>query len=352
MTSKKKPAISPRKRRTRTDSRPPTASDVARIAGVSQSAVSRAFTAGATVAPRTRQRILEAADLLGYRPSNIGRSLTTGKTRIIGLAIGYSDNSFFPSLIRELSKAFGSLGYRLLLFYTGDDGNSDPVLAEVLNYRVDALILASAFLSSDLASECQSAGTPVVLINRKIDGHGVVSVTADNIGGGRAIAQFLLALGHKRVAFVAGIDSSSTSRDRELGFNELMRARGVVPLRAAGNYTLEGAKRAARGLLAGPDPPDAIFFANDHMAIAGIEVARYEFGLRVGDDISIVGFDDAGPARWQSYDLTTYTQPIAIMVDHVVDCVRSMINGDGPAQEDRIVPGELVIRSSTRRPGN
>ena len=352
MTSTKNQALTPRKKRTGTGSRPPTASDVAREAGVSQSAVSRAFTDGASIAPQTRKRIVDAAEQLGYRPSNIGRSLITGKTRIIGLAVGYLDNQFYPALVQELSRAFGSLGYRLLFFDTGDDGDSDPMLEEVLYYRVDALILASAFLSSELAKQCQDAGVPVILLNRKIEGYGVVSVTGDNINGARAIARYLLTLDHERFAFVSGLENSSTSRDREQGFNEFMREKGVVPQRAVGNYSFQGAKLATRNLLSGTYPPDAIFYANDHMAIAGIEVARYEFGLRVGEEISIVGFDDAGPARWQSYDLTTYTQPIGMMAHHVINCVRSMLDGSDDIPENRIIAGELVIRSSTRRHGN
>jgi len=126
---------------------------VARLAGVSQSAVSRAFTHGASISRATKERVVEAADKLGYRPNYVARSLATDQTRVIGLAVGYLENQFYPLLLQELSRAFGALGYRLLLFNTGPSGESDPLIEDVLRYRVDALLVASAMLSSHLAEE-------------------------------------------------------------------------------------------------------------------------------------------------------------------------------------------------------
>jgi len=329
-----------------------TAYDVARLAGVSQLAVSRAFTEGASIAEPTRLKVVEAARQLGYRPNLIARSLITRRSHIVGVAMGYFQNPFYPAVLDSLSRAFAANGYRVLLFTTDPDTASDPILEEVLRYKLDALILVSATLSSHFDEECQAAGIPVVLLNRKTESATVSSVTGDNRDGARAVASFLIAGGHRHYAFMAGAESSSTSRDRETGFTDHLLSQGVAaPQRWVGNYDFDTAARAARAMFSAEDRPDAVFCANDHMALAVLNVERAEFGLQVGRDVSIVGFDDIGPSAWPLADLTTYAQPIAAMVDRVVAIVqRQLGNSPGPAVEE-VLAGKLIIRGSARLPG-
>lgn len=330
--------------------RPATATDVARAAGVSQSAVSRAFTEGACVSDQTRGKIEEAARLLGYRPNLLARSLITRRSRIIGVAIAYIDNQFYPQLLQALSLRLHTSGYRILLFTPDLTTDTDPVLEEVLRYQVDALVLGSTMLSSRTAEECGRVGVPVVLVNRKARRGKASSVTGDNRRGGAQIADFLMAGEHKRLAFVAGLEDSSTSRDRESAFTRrVMQAGFDAPARAVGYYTFEGARAATRLLLSSPTPPDAIFCANDHMALAAIETARSEFGLDVGKDISIVGFDDVSLAAWPSFSLTTYSQPIEAIADRVVTILEALLRGEAQGVQE-IVPGQLIVRASARRP--
>lgn len=328
-----------------------TAHDVARLAGVSQSAVSRSFTEGASVSDETRRRVLEAAKRLGYRPNLIARSLITRRSYIVGVAMAYLENQFYPKVLEALSAALGEIGYRVLLFTPKPGESSDPILEEVLRYRVDALVLASTSLSSHLAEECRHAGVPVVLLNRRTEGRGVSSITGDNERGARAVAAFLAAGQHRSYAFVAGLEDSSTSREREAGYTDQLLSLGFGrPLRATGHYTFEGAVAAARALLSADGRPDAVFCANDHMALAVINIASSEFGLRVGQDVSVVGFDDAGPAGWPLFDLTTYAQPVQPMVDRVVSVVRELLlHPERPAVQE-VVPGHLVVRGSARIP--
>jgi DNA-binding LacI/PurR family transcriptional regulator len=331
--------------------RPATAIDVARLAGVSQSAVSRAFTPGASVARETKERIDAAARELGYRPNAIARSLITRRSRIIGLVAAYLQNHFYPDVLERLSARLRDEGYHLMLFTADARTAADPLLAEIIQYRLDGLILASTTLSSALAAECRGAGIPVMLFNRTTQTADVSSVTGENERGGAIIAEFLAAGGHKRLAFVAGVENSSTSRDREGGFNGWLTRHGYpTPLRAVGHYTMEGAAAAARELLSRPDRPDAIFCGNDHMAIAVSEVARHEFGLRIPEDLSLVGFDDVGPAAWRTFDLTSFSQPVDTMVDVTVSTMLALI--DNPEQPPRhlIARGELMVRGSTRLP--
>jgi DNA-binding LacI/PurR family transcriptional regulator len=328
-----------------------TAMQVARLAGVSQSAVSRAFTPGASVADATRAKIAKAAQSLGYRPNLLARSLITRQSRIIGVAVAYMGNQFYPQLLQALSALLHAAGYRILLFTPEPSAEGDPVLEEVLRYRVDALILASTSLSSHLAEECARAGVPVVLVNRKSAFANVSSVTGDNRRGGARIAEFLLAGGHQRLCFLAGLEDSSTSRDREAGFVRRLKQFGApAPERAIGHYSWAEAAAAVRSLLSRKQRPDAIFCANDHMAFAAIETARAEFGLRMGKDISIIGFDDVGLAAWPSFSLTTFSQPIEAMAQRVVEMVTALLRGPGSAPVQEIVPGELVVRGSARAP--
>ncbi|MGL4636606.1 MAG: LacI family DNA-binding transcriptional regulator [Beijerinckiaceae bacterium] len=331
--------------------RPATATDVAKLAGVSQSAVSRTFTPGASVSRVAREKIKAAAAELGYRPNAIARSLITRRSRIIGVVAAYLQNHFYPEVLERLSQQLQEAGYHIMLFTADAQNAADPLLEEIIGYRIDGLILASTTLSSALAEQCKAAGIPVILFNRTTDTADVSSVTGENARGGAMIAEFLAASGYKRMGFVAGIENSSTSRDRESGFyGWLSRHHYPTPLRAVGNYTMEGAAAAARELLSRPDRPEAIFCGNDHMAIAIAEVARHEFSLSIPNDIALVGFDDVGPAAWKSFDLTSFSQPVASMVDLTIETILDMVEKPGQPPRHLIAPGELVVRGSTRLP--
>jgi DNA-binding LacI/PurR family transcriptional regulator len=333
------------------DRRPATAHDVARAAGVSQSAVSRAFTPGASVSPATRERIVAAARELGYRPNLVARSLITRRSNLIGVTVPANANPFYHAALNALTAAFSRAGYGVLMFTSDPLRGSDPVLEEVLHHRVDALVLISTSLSSHFADECMNIGLPVVMFNRKTDSEAASSVTGQNREGARAIATFLHAGKHKRYAYVAGLESSSTSRDREEGFFETLHEKGVKAIeRRVGQYTAAGAEEAVASLLSASKPPDAIFCANDHMALAAISVARVRFGLNVGEDVSIVGFDDIDMARWPVFDLTTYSQPLDDMVRRAVAAVLAQLNGtlDAAVHEESV--GRLIVRGSARQP--
>lgn len=333
-----------------------TSHDVALRAGVSRSAVSRCFTPGASVADETRQRVLEAAKALGYRPNAIARSLNKGASRIIAVVLGYMDNPFYPALLDRLATRLQACGYRLLLLTAPADGTGEELYSEVLAYQVDGIILASLLLSSALAEQCRAAGVPVVLVNRRVADANASSVTADNRTGARVIADFLLAGGHSRFAYLAGLHSSSTNRDREQAFRKRLAEAGHNEiLREEGHYTQHGAREAARRLLSRQKPPDAIFCANDHMAFAAMDVARFERGLDVPRDVSIVGFDDVVAAAWPAYALTTFEQPVDAMAEATINLMLARLSSNAEAadfgQHIRI-PGDLVVRSSARRPAD
>lgn len=325
-----------------------TSLDVALLAGVSQSAVSRAFTPGASVAEATRKRVLEAARELGYRPNAIARTLITRRSRIVAMVVSYLENPFYPAIVERMSQRLQRDGYHLLLFIS-DTEAVDALLEQLMQYQVDGIVLVSATLSSALAGECARIGVPVVLFNR-VDAIGTVSaVSSDNVEGGRIAARALLGAGHRSPAFVAGLENTSTSRDREAGFREELARHGIRRYRrAVGHYSFDGAHKAARRLFSTGRPPDALFVANDHMAIAVMDTLRHELGLRVPEDVSVIGFDDAPQAAWDSYRLTTVEQAVAPMVEATVALLMEQIDRKSASARRVDVPVRLVVRDSVR----
>ena len=325
-----------------------TSIDVARLANVSQSAVSRTFTPGASVSDDTKQRVLDAAKALGYRPNALARSLISGRSRIIGLVVAYLENHFYPIVIEQLSRALQAHGYHVMLFMT-EPGRQDEVMSEILQYKMDGVVLASVTLSSHVAEECANIGVPVVLFNRYIPDSHVSSVTSNNELGGRLVAQLFAEARHERIAFIAGTENSSTNNDREVGFTEgLAEASLSVWKRMVGMYSFEGATLAARELLREEDKPDAIFVANDHMAFAVMDVIRSEFGLRIPEDISVVGYDNVPEADWAAYNLTTVEQPVGAMIDETVDILIKQMEHKEVIEVHKVTDARLIIRGSVR----
>lgn len=337
--------------RRRAGSRPVTLADVARLAGVSASAVSRTLTAGASVSPATREQVQKAISLLKYRPNRIARSLSTSRSGIIGVAVTHLDNEFYPTFIEELSSQLAVASYRMLLFVTRGALALDPLVDELLAHRLDGLVLASSSLSSKLAKECKQYGIPVVMFNNTDVLSDVASVAGDNFAGGRTVAHFLIAGGHERYAFIAGVEDSSATQEREAGFMRgLLEGDLPRPLRACGSYTFVDAAVATRELLRRDDAPDAIFCANDQMALSALQVAQFEFGLAPGRDVSVVGFDDVPVANWPAFSLTTFSQPLKMMACRVAELVLGAASGKPILGIRERIAGELIVRTSTRRP--
>jgi DNA-binding LacI/PurR family transcriptional regulator len=331
--------------------RAPTESDIAKLAGVSQSAVSRAFTPGASVADATREKILQAAQSLGYQPNLMARSLATRRSNIIALAISYLENPFYAQVVKELSDRLRETGRHILLFTTPPNEEVDPALEQMLSYQVDALILTGTTAPLGLALQCQKAGVPIVQINRESKLPGISTVRGENQRAGELVAGFLLAGGHRRFAFIGGTESSSTGKVRQDAFTSFLASRGVNEVQVEyGNYTFDGAAAAARKLLGSPTPPDAIFCASDYMAFAAINVAKREFGLKIPQDVSVVGFDDVPEASHSAYDLTSFSQPVEDLVKEAIDIIDLMIAEQGRRAQRREVRGQLIVRGSARLP--
>ena len=328
-----------------------TALDVARLAGVSQSAVSRVFTPGASASKATAAKVRAAAARLGYRPNILARSLITGRTRIIGLVVAYLDNQFYPVALELLSRALQARGYHILVFMAENaTGRVAAVMEELLDYQVDGIVTASVAMTNDLTARCDAIGIPVVMFNRSQDDPRLSAVTSDNIAGGRRATAHLIRAGHRRIAHVMGWQGASTGRDRAEGFRQAMADAGMAPhAMIDGMYARDHAAQATRDLFATATPPDAIFVGNDHMAFAVMDVLRGEFGLSIPRDVAVIGYDDVPIAAWPAYDLTTIRQPVNRMVEATVEALLHQIEGDR-APRRIMIDGPLIVRGSTLNP--
>jgi DNA-binding LacI/PurR family transcriptional regulator len=327
-----------------------TAFDVARVAGVSQSAVSRVFTPGASASPATVAKVREAAEKLGYRPNPLARAMITGRTRIIGLVVAYLENQFYPMALERLSRALQERGYHILVFMAENATDRvTEVVQELIDYRVDGIITASVSMSNDLTARLLALGIPVVNFNRGQDDPRLTDVTSDNVAGAARATGFLIAGGHRRIAHIMGWQGSSTGRDRAEGFRQAMAAAGLEPVAMVdGMYARETAAEVTRALWQA-HRPDAIFVGNDHMAFAVMDTLRFELGLRVPEDVSVIGYDDVPMADWPAYALTTIRQPVNRMVTATVEAILGLIDGTADPQKTRI-DGPLMVRRSARIP--
>jgi Transcriptional regulators len=327
-----------------------TSKTVAELAGVSQSAVSRTFTPGASVSSKTREKVIKVADSLGYRPNAIARSLSTRSTKLIGLIMARMSEPFYADVLHRFTAVLQEKGYSTLLLHTYAGKDVEQVLSLALQYQVEGLICASSTLTTSLAEQCASRGVPLVVFHRFSEQDGGANlVRCDHFQGGRLLAEELVKSGHRRIAFIAGASSSSTSLEREKGFIEGLSRHDVrLWLRAqVHSYEYSEGVAVARAMLHESMRPDAVFAFNDIMAMAVVDCAR-DSGLSVPGDLSVVGFDGIEIGQQGGYRLTTIKQPTEEMVRVSVELLMRSIANPGAKFESRVLPGVLLRGSSAR----
>ncbi|MCB2288615.1 LacI family DNA-binding transcriptional regulator [Clostridium sp. CS001] len=329
-----------------------TSIDVAKLAGVSQSSVSRVLNAdsGREVKDNTREKVLEAAKELGYKPNIIARSMISRRTDIIGVVIGNPVGPFYSKIMMELMTKIQEQGKQCLMFTVEAGEDINKILQRVLQYQVDGIIITAAALSPEMANICIQNETPIVLFNRFVPELNISSVYCDNIEAGRIVAEFLWVKGYTNIAYI-GYEKDATSEiERKIGFYGKLREYGVynIPAERA-NFTYESGYEAAIRLLKQNNSLDAIFCSSDLIAMGAMDAARFELGLKVPEDISIVGFDNVPMAAWPSYDLTTVNQPVEQLVDETIDILTELIENPEKAPIKRMIRIGLIERASTYR---
>ena len=323
-----------------------TSYDVARLAGVSQSAVSRVFKSGASASKEMRERVMQAAEEVGYRPNAIARGLITQRSDMVAVITSRMTNLNFPELLVELTLAFSKQGIRVLLFTIERESETDLVLDQVLQYRVDGVVSA-AMLTREQLAHFERAHIPVVFFNRRPSDCEVDVVRCDQVEGERRLVRELGNSGHREFAIISGPQDSVVSQERTQGALREIRELGLGhPKVVFGDYSYESGIECFQAIVEG-SMPDAIVAVNDVMAIGAIDAAR-EHGLHVPNDLSVVGFDGVGAARFAAYDLTTIEQPITRMTRAAVEMVLERIESPAMSNEERVFTGTPVLGSSAR----
>lgn len=330
--------------------------DVARRAGVSIATVSRALRGLPDVASTTRDRVMQAAAELNYVASPFAARLASGRTATVGLVVPFVNRWFFAEVIATVEYALRRAGFDLLLYNLGDAGGRARFFDVMpMRKRVDAVLVASLVLDESEFTALTDLGRPVGLLG--LQRSGFLSACIDDVASARGAVQHLLDLGHRRVALIGGDTDDPMAftppLHRRDGYRDALQACGIDPdpsLEHLGYFTVEGGREAARYLLALPEPPTAIFAESDEMAYGALREIR-DAGLRVPEDIAVIGFDDQPLS--ELLDLSTVRQPVADQALDVTTRLLALIaeTDDEPARDPAVVlPTELIIRGSTVRP--
>lgn len=327
-----------------------TLKEVAALAGVSRSAVSRAFTEGASVSAKTRAKIEKAADQLGYRPNALASSLTTGRTKLIGLVSNNFHNPIFLQVFDLFTRALQDRGLRPLLVNLSDE--TDPInsVRMLRQYSVDGVIVASSTLPVSFAESFHAAGVPVVHSFGRYAARPRVNVVGiDNVEAGRMAAQDLVRRGYRKVAMLAGPETATSTQDRLLGFLDALKGHGGVEVTTsyAKAYSYDAGWEEMRRLLATGPLAEAYFCGDDVLSIGALS-ALWDAGLSVPDDVGVIGLNDMEMARWNNINLTTIRQPIEEVVGLSVEMICAMLGDKSRQPEARLLHCEIVERGTLR----
>ncbi len=324
--------------------------DVAREAGVSVATVSRVVNAKGPVRETTASRVREVVERLGYVPHGGARSLTTRRTGVIGVLLPEMHGDFFSELIRGLDQVARPAGYHLLVSGSHSDPAETEEVLQALHGRIDGLVLMMPGPGGERLFRSLPRRAPVVLLNDLEGGDEHDSLRVDNVRGARLAVDHLLDLGHRRIALVAGPESNSDALERRRGYRQALAARGLEPdpaLELPGDFREASGFRAGARLADMAPRPDAVFAANDAMAIGCLAALR-DRGVRVPEELSLVGFDDVPMARYVKPGLTTVRVPIAEVGGRAMErLLQVTAAGDGGPPRHHVVVPTLSIRDST-----
>jgi LacI family transcriptional regulator, galactose operon repressor len=330
-----------------------TSHDVARLARLSQSTVSRALRNDPRVAAETRERVLAAAASLGYVPNALARNLVLRATRTVGMLVTDIGNPFYPILIAPLHDELAGLDYRMVLLTERIEGDGDRAPLEALVDRgIDGAVLTTSTVDSSVPGELIRRGIPFVLLAREVDGVAADAAVADNALGASLIAAEILRVGHRRIGAVFGPANTSTGRDRERGFRAGLAAAGVdLPDEVVrrGGFVVASGYEAMRELMALPERPTVVACFNDLVAIGALNAAR-TLGLEVPRDVSITGWDDLPIAAWDLVRLTTVGQSMDEMARTAARLLVERIEGRAGAEARRILFEPRIVMRETLGP--
>ena len=324
-----------------------TLKDVAERAGVSRSAVSRTYTKGASVSAATRAKVQQAADDLDYSPNVLASSLTTGRTKLVGLVSDNFHNPIFLDVFDRFTRGLQQRGLRPLLVNLSDETDPENSVRMLRQYSVDAVIVASSTLPVSFAQSFHDAGVPVVhSFGRHVPDPTVPVVGIDNVAAGRLAAQTLIAHGYKQIGMMAGPKTATSTEDRVTGFRQVMDEHPEIAVQYAyaRAYDFQAGRDEMTRLLSG-DRADAYFCGDDVLSIGALSAAQ-SAGLHVPQDLGLLGLNDMEMAAWENIDLTTIRNPIPEIVQASIELVETMLIDPATPPEARLFACELVTRGT------
>lgn len=328
-----------------------TSYDVAVAAGVAQSTVSRCFVPGSEISEATRTRVQAVAAALGYVPNAIARSLITRRSEMVALIVTDFTLSANPAIVAGIGRALAGHGKQLLLMPVGDGASAQAAAQVALRYPLDGLVVATA-LEPDEVRPFLLRGVPVVSFNGPAALPRVDRVATDHAGAARDVAERLHAAGHRRFLCIGGPAAWLVNVERTRGFMERLRDLGAAPvLTRPAEQSYGGARAAFLEHVQASGAPDAVFCGSDALAFGVLDACRFDLGLRVPDDVSVVGFDDVAEAAHQAYDLTTVRQDIGALAKAAVDMIVRRLGASEARAQRLLLPGTLVRRGSARLAG-
>jgi DNA-binding LacI/PurR family transcriptional regulator len=323
------------------------ADEVARLAGVSRSAVSRTFTDGASVSDAMRKKVMRAAEKLGYHVNHLARGLSHERSGIVCLVVADIPTPYQGRMLDVTTRhlqAIGKIG--MVINTTGEPEAVTEAIRKTVNFRAEAVIVLSGTPSPKLIATCLANGQRVILINRDDHLEGPTNIVVENAPAAREAYFLLRRAGCRRLGIVSSTAGTPSLTARESAFLAAARDDGIdaVLLRTGPTGYASGVE-AARQLFAQSEPPDGVFCVTDLLAMGFMDTARHEFGVSVPEELCIVGFDDIDQADWTSYSLTTFRQPLELVAERIAELLQS----DGPPLEGPVsVQPALVWRRSVR----
>lgn len=322
-----------------------TAQMVADKAGVSRSAVSRAFTEGRYVDAEKRARIYEVASELGYQPNALAASLQGGRSHLVAVIAGEVRNPHDTTLITRLCEVLNENGLWPLLVTGGKNGSSEK-LDETLRFPLDALVIRGGSMSDSFVEQCAKLSIPMICYGRPLEAGNVDAVYCRNYEGMKRITSFLIGTGRRRFGYIAGPDGFYSSHERRRGMLDALQEHDLtIQAEIRSDYTVEGGYAAARQLLGTLDRPDALVCTNDATAIGALTAVR-DMGINVPSDMAVTGFDDIEMSNWPMFSLTTLRNPLDQTVSALVDRVKIRLeSANEPGQIVDIDP-TLILRGT------
>ncbi|MDI3312349.1 MAG: LacI family DNA-binding transcriptional regulator [Thermoanaerobacterium sp.] len=323
-----------------------TIKDVASLAGVAISTASYALNNNPRISNETKEKVLAAARQLNYQPNGIARDLKSNKTNTIGLILSDLSGPFYSELIKGIQDVTIANGYDLIAV-SSIGGKNSTAVKFLKEKRTDGVIVLAHNIDNKLIINAARKDMPVVLLDRPLDSEYVLNIQVDNEGGAYKAVEHLISLGHNEIIYLSGPNNSYDNLKRFEGYKRALKDNKINfsgRWLYQGNFTKEGGYHAAKVMLLQNDLPDAIFAANDEMAIGAIEAFK-QAGVEIGKDIAIVGFDDIQLAEYVNPSLTTVKQPMREMGAMAAQQIFQALNGNF-FTEPILLQTELIIRES------